>query len=168
MDIWYYLVSGILHNDLTFAYNHYEMEFPSGSVVKNLPANARATGDPDSIPGSGRPPGEGNGNPLQYSCLGNSMDRGAWWATVHAIAESDTTEVTENAHTLYEMITVVSLDHTHYLCLYYIPRSYLLCNWKFVHLHLLDLLCPLSNSPLFWQSPICSLYESIFILVYLF
>ena len=80
MDIWYYLVSGILHNDLAFAYNHYEMEFPSGSVVKNLPANAGATGDPDLIPGSGRPPGEGNGNPLQYSWLGNSMHRGAWWA----------------------------------------------------------------------------------------
>ena len=66
------------------------MEFPRGSVVKNLPDNAGPTGDPDLIPGSGRPPGEGNGNPLQYSCLGNSMDRGALWATVHAIAKSQT------------------------------------------------------------------------------
>ena len=56
--------------------------FPGGSVVKNLPANA---GDAGSIPGSGRSP-EGNGNPLQYSCLGNPMDRGAWWATVHEVA----------------------------------------------------------------------------------
>ena len=52
---------------------------PDGSVVKNLPANARDAG---SIPGSGGSPGEGNGNQLQYSCLGNLIDRGAWWATV--------------------------------------------------------------------------------------
>ena len=52
--------------------------FPGGSVVKNLPANA---GDAGSIPGSGRSPGEGNGNPLQSSYLENSMDRGAWQAT---------------------------------------------------------------------------------------
>ena len=57
--------------------------FPGGSVVKNLPANA---GDVDLIPGSGRSPGEGNGNPLQYSCLGNPH-RGAWWATVHGVAK---------------------------------------------------------------------------------
>ena len=60
-------------------------------VVKNPPASAGYTGDAGSIPGSGRSPGEGNGNPLQYSCLGNSMDRGAWWATVHGVTESDTT-----------------------------------------------------------------------------
>ena len=58
---------------------------PGGSVVKNLPANA---GDTGSIAGSGRSPGEGNGNALQYSCLGNPMDRGAWWATVHGVRES--------------------------------------------------------------------------------
>ena len=52
--------------------------FPGGSAVKNLPASARDVG---SIPGWGRSPGVGNGNPLQYSCLGNSMDREAWWAT---------------------------------------------------------------------------------------
>ena len=57
-------------------------------MVKNLPANAR---EADSIPGSGRSPGEGNGNPLQYSCLENPMDRGTWRATVHGVAESDTT-----------------------------------------------------------------------------
>ena len=60
-----------------------------GSVVKNLPANA---GDVGAIPRSGRPLGEGNRNPLQYSCLGNPMDRGAWRATVHVVAEeTDTT-----------------------------------------------------------------------------
>ena len=58
-----------------------------GSVVKNLPAK---TGDMGSIPGLGRAPGEGNGNPLQYSCLENPMDRGAWWAAVHRVAKSQT------------------------------------------------------------------------------
>ena len=56
-------------------------------VVKNPPANA---GDTGSIPGLGRPPGGGNGNPLQYSCLENPMDRGAWWATVHGVSMSQT------------------------------------------------------------------------------
>ena len=65
------------------------MSFPDGSVVKNLPANA---GDAGSIPGLARSPGGGNGNPLQYSCLENPMDRGAWWAIVHGVSkESDTT-----------------------------------------------------------------------------
>jgi len=58
-------------------------------VVKKSPADARYVG---SIPKSGRSPGGGNGNPLQYSCLENPMDRGAWWATVHGAAESGTTE----------------------------------------------------------------------------
>ena len=63
--------------------------FPGGSVVKNPPANAGHTG---SISGLGRSPGEGNGNPLQYSCLGNPINRGTWWAIVHGVAkESDTT-----------------------------------------------------------------------------
>ena len=64
------------------------MVFPGGSVVKNPPANA---GDSDLIPGSGRPAQERNDNPFQYSCLGNPVDRGVWWATVHGVAESDTT-----------------------------------------------------------------------------
>ena len=62
-------------------------DFPGGSVVKNLPANA---GDVNSVPGLGRSSGEGNGNPLQYSCLENPMDRGAWWATVHGVPKSQT------------------------------------------------------------------------------
>ena len=61
------------------------MDFPAGWVVKNLPANA---GDAGSILGLGRSPGEGSGNPLQYSCLKNPMDREAWRATVHRIAKS--------------------------------------------------------------------------------
>ena len=57
------------------------MGFAGGAVVKNLPADARGTRDADLIPGSGRSCGVGNGNPRQYSCLANSVDRGAWWAT---------------------------------------------------------------------------------------
>ena len=63
------------------------MWFPGGSVVNDPPANARDMG---SIPGSGRSPGEGNDNPLQYSCLENHMDRGAWWATLHRVTKSRT------------------------------------------------------------------------------
>ena len=61
--------------------------FHGGSVVKNLPANA---GDSGSILGLGRSPGEGNGKPFQYSCLGNPMDRGTWCATVHGVTKSRT------------------------------------------------------------------------------
>ena len=57
-------------------------------MVKNPPANKRDVRDAGSIPGSGRSLGEGNGNPLQYSCLENPMDRGAWEATVHGVAKS--------------------------------------------------------------------------------
>ena len=64
-----------------------EMDFLGGSDGK---ASACSVGDPGSIPGSGRSPGEGNVNPLQYSCLENSMDGGAWWATVHGVAKSQT------------------------------------------------------------------------------
>ena len=64
------------------------MDFPGGSDGK---VSAYNEGNPGSIPGLGRS-GEGNGNPLQYSCLENPMDGGAWWATVHGVAELDTTE----------------------------------------------------------------------------
>ena len=62
--------------------------FQSGLVLKNLPANARDARDMVSVPGYGRSPGWGNGNPLQYSCLKNPMDRGAWQATVHGVKKS--------------------------------------------------------------------------------
>ena len=67
-------------------------------VVKNLPANAGDIKDVSSILGLGRSPGGGHGNPLRYSCQENPMKRGGWWATVHGVAELDTTEVTEQAH----------------------------------------------------------------------
>ena len=59
-------------------------------MIKNLPTNAGDTGDEVSIPGLGRSPGEGNGNPLQYSCLGNPTDTGAWRATVQGVEKSRT------------------------------------------------------------------------------
>ena len=65
-------------------------DFPGGVVVKNLPANTGDARDTVSIPGLGQSPAGGNGNPLQYSCLENSTDRGAWWATVHGVAKSQT------------------------------------------------------------------------------
>ena len=61
--------------------------FLGGAVAKNPTANAGDTGDVSLIPGSGRSPGGGNGNPLQYSCMGYPMDRGAWWATVHRVLD---------------------------------------------------------------------------------
>ena len=61
--------------------------FPGGIAEKKLPAN---TGDADSVPGSGGSPRGGNENPLQYSCLKNSVDRGTWWAVVHGVAKSGT------------------------------------------------------------------------------
>ena len=60
------------------------------TVVQNLPANAEDSRDMGSIPGLGTSPGGGNGNPLQYSCLENPMDRGIWWAIVHGVAKSQT------------------------------------------------------------------------------
>ena len=75
------------------SFNRYisiQREFPGGSVVKNPPSNAGDAGVSGSMSGLGRSPGEGNENPLQYSCLGNPMDRGAWRATVRGVSKSQT------------------------------------------------------------------------------
>ena len=74
--------------------------FPGGSVVENPPVSAGDTGVSGLIPGSGRSPGEGNGNPLQYSCLKNPIDKGAWQVAVHGVAESDAT----STHTYFMCI----------------------------------------------------------------
>ena len=66
------------------------LDLPDGAVVKNPSANAGDTRGAGSVTGLGRSSGEGNGNPLQYYCLENAMDRGAWWATVHGVAKSQT------------------------------------------------------------------------------
>ena len=83
------------------------VDFPGGSAVKNLPANA---GDASSVPGLERSPGEGNDNPLQYSCLGNSMDRGTWWATVHGVARVGHDSGTEQQQ-LYSVSMAFYLCH---------------------------------------------------------
>ena len=67
-------------------------------IMKNLPANAGDTRDEGSIPGSGRSPGEGNGNPLPYSCLRNPMDKGARQTTAHGVAESDMAKQQQGSH----------------------------------------------------------------------
>ena len=78
------------------------MGFPGGTREKNLPTNA---GDMGSIPGSRRSPGVGTGNPFQYSCLENSMDRGAWQPTVHAATkESDATEHVAQDRTVVDLV----------------------------------------------------------------
>ena len=78
-------------------------------VVKNLPANAGDLRDMGSIPGLGRSPGEGHGNPLQYSCLENPMDRGAWQATVHEVTQSQTQPKRLGIHNVY-LVYIRSLD----------------------------------------------------------
>ena len=74
------------------------MGFLGGTVVKYPPANAGDTKDMGLVPGLGRSPRVGNLNPLQYSCLENSMDRGDWWATVHGLAKSQT-QLSTHTHT---------------------------------------------------------------------
>ena len=78
------------------------MAFPDGSVVKNLPASA---GDAGLIPGMGKSPEEGNGNPLQYSCLENPMDWGAWQATVLGVTKSHQRQVNDWAQYNNNMLT---------------------------------------------------------------
>ena len=86
----------IQHGNLE--HGHYDLGFPGGSVEKNLPANEGDAGDAGLIAGSGRSPGEGKGNPFQYFCLGNPVNRGSWRATVHGVTKSQTRLIT-HAHT---------------------------------------------------------------------
>ena len=76
-------------------------------MINNLPANAGDIGDAGSTPGSGRTSGGGNSNPLQYSCLENSMDRGAWQATVHGVAKSQT-----------QLSTLTCIAMNKYICVF--------------------------------------------------
>jgi len=87
------------------------------TVVKNLPANARDLRDAGSVPGLWRYPGGGDGNPLQYSCLENPIDRRAWWATVHRIAKSweQPKQLSMHTHSVY-MSTLLSQESIHSIC----------------------------------------------------
>ena len=67
-------------------------------MIKNLPASTGGVREAGLIPGSGRSPGEGNGNPVQFSCLENSVGRGAWWATIHGATKSQT-RLSDQVHT---------------------------------------------------------------------
>ena len=96
-------------------------------MVKNPPANAGGARDVGLIAGSGRSPGEGNGNPLQYSCLENPMERGAWWATVHGVTESDRIQHTHRS--------IVWIHHT--LCISSLFGEQLGC---------LQILTPMNNA----------------------
>ena len=96
--------------------------YTGGSEVEASACNA---GDLGSIPGSGRPPGEGNGNPLQYSCLENPMDGGAWWATVHGVAESQT-RLSNLTNFLHWALYLHTLNHTCWQ-----PYSCVLSMWHY-------------------------------------
>ena len=87
------------------------------TVVKNLPANARDLRDAGSVPGLWRYPGGGDGNPLQYSCLENPIDRRAWWATVHRIEKSweQPKQLSMHTHSVY-MSTLLSQESIHSIC----------------------------------------------------
>ena len=119
--------------------------FPGSSVAKNPPATA---GDVGSISGSGRSPGEGNGSPLQHSCLGNAMDRGAWWATVHGAAKE--VETNEKQHS--------SASYMH-LAARQISRTFSSC--KTESLYPVDNDSPLCPVPSPWQLPFTFLLEKI-------
>ena len=129
----------ILHASLTDS----GMGFPGGSVVKNLPAN---TGDSSLVSGLERSSGEGNGNPLQYSCLGNPRDGGAWWATVHRVTkESDSTKQPQLGFTVFAFSFRLSL------------QTELMANRTLIHVTLFDplkQLCKMSKGcpSLFWGS----------------
>ena len=79
-----------LTSDILMFYSNFPLAIPGGAVVKYLPANAGDARDTSPIPGLGRSPGGGNGHPLQYSCLENPRDRGAWWAAVYGVTQSRT------------------------------------------------------------------------------
>ena len=96
--------------------------FPSGLVVKNLRANAGATEDVGSIPGSRRFPGVGNGSSLQYFCLKSFMDRGAWWATFHGIAKSRTW-LSSQSHTVRPMTMTSSCKRKSFLMMLWLGKS---------------------------------------------
>ena len=112
-------------------------------MIKNPPANAGDPKDSSSLTESGRPPGVGNVNPLQYSCLGNSMDRGPWWATAHGVAKSRTLSTHAEQKMYAAMLVWGGVDEV--MCVlsnwYIVGACYMLTSDKFtlVKTHLLPL-----------------------------
>ena len=100
-------------------------------MVKNTPANS---GDVGSVPGLGRPPGEGNGNPLQYSCLGNPLNRRAWWAAVPVVTkESDMTELQKQQNFVIVQFNLFSnclTEGLHSLFFFFHLLQFNLCFWQ--------------------------------------
>ena len=105
------LVAKLCPTLVTMEWGAIAFSLTGGTVLKNSPANAGGTRDAGSISGSGRSPGRGNGNPLQYSCLKNSVDRGALWATVHWVTES-WTQLSTHTHTPLELQACQGLPYT--------------------------------------------------------
>ena len=108
--------------------------FPGDSVVKNPPVNAGDIGDSSSVPGWGRCPGGGHDNPLQYSCLANPMDKGAWQATVHGVAKRWTWLATEHTHThvyVYTRVYIYICIYTHIYITEHIHSVYVLFFFRF-------------------------------------
>ena len=104
-------------------------------------------GDPGSIPGSGRSLGEGNGNPLQYPCLENSMDEGAWQATVHGVTKSQTQLSDFTLIHIYYHIFIQSPDNGHLACFHVLDIVYILLQWTLGFFYLFELrfspdICP--------------------------
>ena len=109
------------------------LDFPGGSVIKNPPANA---GDVGLIPGLGRFAWRRNGNPLQYSCLGNCMERGAWWATVHGVAkQADMSQHLNNSYSIHTY-AIQFVHFWFYLASYKFPIQYILLFFPFQQLYI--------------------------------
>ena len=100
-------------------YNVHIIGFPGGSVGKESPCNARAAANMGSIPDLGKSPGEGHGNPIQYSCLENPMNRGAWQATVHRVAKSWTWLKWLSTHACMHAHNYIQNGHIHSFNQYY-------------------------------------------------
>ena len=155
MRWWLYVNYLDFDNNSTHIYSCICMSNPDGSVVKNTPANAEDMG---LIPGSERAPGEGNSNRFRYSCLGNPMDRGDWWATVHGVRKD--TDMTCNWTT-----TSKSLHHT--FSIYAISFINLLnkvepLGWSFQF----NSSCDLVSSVSFLLTPLSLLFNFIFMLFF--
>ena len=103
----------------------------SGKVIKNTPANAGDIRDAGSIPASRRSPGGGHGNPLQYSCLENPMDKGTWWVTVHGVlSQTQLKWISMQAHTPPLLKSWIWIKTELLEC----PEQFIMTFWLFVHL----------------------------------